>query len=149
MPYWNLYYHFVWVTKNRLLLIDSVLEPEIYRAIAAKAQKLGGFVHAIGGIEDHVHLAVSVPPKIALAKFVGDVKGNSSHFVNYVIKPEYEFHWQAEYGVVSFGERNLASVVRYIHSQKQHHANGTLIAAMEVPDGCGSLGIARPTMSAR
>ena len=134
MPYWKLYYHFVWGTKNRLLLIDSVLEPEIYRAIAAKAQKLGGFVHAIGGIEDHVHLAVSFPPKIAPAKFIGDVKGNSSHFVNYVIKPEYEFHWQAEYGVVSFGERNLASVVRYIHSQKQHHAEGTLIAAMERMD---------------
>ena len=134
MPYWKLYYHFVWGTKNRLLLIDSVLEPEIYRAIAAKAQKLGGFVHAIGGIEDRVHLAVSFPPKIAPAKFIGDVKGNSSHFVNYVIKPEYEFHWQAEYGVVSFGERNLASVVRYIHSQKQHHAEGTLIAAMERMD---------------
>ena len=83
------------------------------------------------GTDDHVRFGVSIPPKIAPAKFIGDVKGNSSHFVNYVIKPDFEFHWQAEYGVVSFGERNLASVVRYIHNQKQHHAEGTLIAAME------------------
>ncbi len=48
MPYWKLYYHFIWGTKNRLPLIDSALEPELYRAIAAKAQDIGGFVHAIG-----------------------------------------------------------------------------------------------------
>lgn len=134
MPYWKLYYHFVWGTKKRLPLIDSVLEPELYRAIAAKVQALGGFIHALGGTVDHAHLAVSIPSKLAPAKFIGDVKGNSSHFVNHVIKPDFEFYWQDEYGVLSFGERNLASVVRYIHNQKQHHADGTFIAAMERMD---------------
>ena len=134
MAYWQLYYHFIWGTKNRLPLIESALEPDLYRVIAAKAQDMGGFVHAIGGIEDHVHLAVSLPPKLAPAKFIGDVKGNSSHYVNHVVKPDFEFHWQDEYGVLSFGERNLASVVRYIHNQKGHHAGGTLIAAMERMD---------------
>lgn len=131
MPYWKLYFHFIWGTKNRLPLIDASLEPELYRAIAAKVKSLGGFVHAIGGIEEHVHLAVSVPPKIAPAKFIGDVKGNSSHYVNHIIKPDYEFYWQDEYGVLSFGEKNLPGIVRYIRNQKQHHAEGTLITAME------------------
>lgn len=90
-----------------------------------------GFAHAIGGTEDHVHLAVSIPPKIAPAKFIGDVKGNSSHYVNHVINPDFEFHWQDQYGVFSFGEKNLSAVVKYIQNQKQHHADGTLIAAME------------------
>lgn len=134
MPYWKLYYHFVWSTKNRLPLIDSTLEPELYRVIVAKAQDMGGFVHAIGGMEEHAHLAVSIPPKLAPAKFIGDVKGNSSHYVNHVVKPDFEFYWQDEYGVLSFGERNLPSVVRYIHNQKQRHADGTLIAAMERMD---------------
>jgi len=134
MPYWKLYYHFIWGTKNRLPLIDSTLEPELYRAIAGKAQKLGGFVQAIGGVEDHVHFGVSFPPKVAPAKFIGDVKGNSSHYVNHVIRPDFEFYWQDEYGVLSFGERNLSSVVRYIHNQKQHHAEGTLIESMERMD---------------
>jgi REP element-mobilizing transposase RayT len=134
MPYWKLYYHFIWGVKNRMPFIDSTLEPELYRAIVAKAQTMEGYVHAIGGIEDHVHLAVSIPPKIAPAKFIGDVKGNSSHFVNHVIKPDFEFHWQDEYGVLSFGEKNLSAVVRYIHNQKQHHADGTLIEAMERMD---------------
>lgn len=92
---------------------------------------MDGFVHAIGGIEDHVHLAVSIPPKIAPAKFIGDVKGNSSHFINHVIRPDFEFRWQTEYGLLSFGERNLPAIVRYIRNQKQHHANGDLIATLE------------------
>ncbi|MBK8824147.1 MAG: IS200/IS605 family transposase, partial [Anaerolineales bacterium] len=112
-------------------LLISTLEPKLYRAMAAKAQDMEGFVHAIGGVEDHVHLAVSIPPKVAPAKFIGEVKGNSSHFVNHVLKPDFEFYWQDEYGVLSFGEKNLSAVVRYIQNQKQHHADGTLIAEME------------------
>jgi putative transposase len=131
MPYWKLYYHFIWGTKNRLPLIDTAFESELYGVIAAKAKDLGGFVHAIGGTEDHIHLGISIPPKLAPAKFIGDVKGNSSHYVNHVIKPDFEFYWQDEYGVLSFGEKNLSAIVKYIHNQKQHHAEGTLIAAME------------------
>ena len=58
MPYWQLYYHFIWGTKNRLPLIDSALEPDLYRAIVAKAQGLGAFVHAIGGMEDLISLCL-------------------------------------------------------------------------------------------
>ena len=131
MPYWKLCYHFVWGTNNRLPLIDTDFEPELYRVIAAKVKDLSGFVHTIGGIEDHVHLAVSIPPKVAPAKFIGDVKGNSSRYVNHVIKPDFEFYWQDEYSVLSFGEKKLSAILRYIQDQKQHHAEGTLIAVME------------------
>jgi putative transposase len=134
MPYWKLYYHFVWGTKHRLPLIDASFETELYRVIAAKARDMDGFVHASGGMADHVHLAVSIPPKIAPAKFIGDVKGSSSHFVNYVIKPHFEFHWQDAYGVFSFGEKSLFAIKEYIQNQKQHHADGALIAAMEQMD---------------
>jgi putative transposase len=96
MPYWKLYYHFVFGTKHRLPLIAPTLAPELYRVMAAKVQSLGGFVHAIGGVEDHAHLAASVPPKLAPAKFIGDVKGNSSHYVNHVIKPDFE--WDKPHG---------------------------------------------------
>ena len=134
MPYWKLYYHFIWGTKNRLPLINSAFESELYKVIAAKVKTMDGFVHAIGGTEEHVHLAVSIPPKVAPAKFIGDVKGNSSHYINHIIKPDFEFHWQDEYGVLSLGEKNLPAIVKYIHNQKQHHADGTLIAAMERMD---------------
>jgi putative transposase len=132
MPYSKLYYHFIWATKERLPLIEPAFELDLYRAIAAKVQKMDGFVHAIDGTTDHLHLATSFPPKLAPAHFIGEVKGNASHFINHVTKPDFEFHWQDEYGVLTFGEKNLSAVVRYIQNQKKHHADGTVIAALEI-----------------
>ena len=68
MPYWKLYYHFIWGTKNRLPLIDAAFESELYRVIAAKAKDMGGFVHAMGGSEDHVHLGGFRPAKGCTSK---------------------------------------------------------------------------------
>lgn len=131
MPHWRLFYHFVWGTKNREPVIAPEWEDSLHNAVAAKAADLGAFVHAVGGIEDHVHLVVSVPPKIALSTFIGQVKGNSSHFVNHELDAGIYFGWQAEYGVVSFGGKMLDMVVRYAKNQRKHHANGTTIAMLE------------------
>lgn len=131
MPYWRLFYHFVWGTVRREALIASSFERFLYRAIVAKASKLGGIVHAIGGTADHVHLVVSIPPRVAPARFIGEVKGNSSHFVNHVIRPGYQFAWQNEYGVVSFSEHQLEHIVQYVRNQPVHHAQGKLSPLLE------------------
>ncbi|MCL5995360.1 MAG: IS200/IS605 family transposase [Chloroflexi bacterium] len=129
MAYWRLFYHIVWSTKNRHPLIQAEFEGSLHNVIAAKAKQLGAMVHAVGGIEDHVHLAASVPPKISLSVFISQVKGNSSHFVNQSLG--IPFAWQSEYGVVSFGGKNLDLVVKYVKSQHQHHAEQTLLAFLE------------------
>lgn len=131
MPYWRLFYHFVWGTKQREPLIGQGFEQRLYGVIAAKVIQLEGVVHAVGGTNDHVHLVVSVPPSIALSTFIGQVKGNSSHFVNQEIRAGHRFAWQEGYGVVSFGERHLAWIVRYTHHQKRHHEQGSAIEYLE------------------
>jgi putative transposase len=135
MPYWRLFYHFVWGTKYGEPLIVQDFQEALYKAIAAKVISLEGIAHAVGGISDHVHLVVSVPPKIALATFIGQVKGNASHFVNHEIGPGYLFGWQDEYGVLSFGERHLSWVVGYTLNQAQHHGQSTTLARLERMSG--------------
>ena len=131
MPYWRLFYHFVWGTKNREPLIAPEWEDSLHNVIAAKATELGAFVHAVGGTEDHAHLVVSVPPKIALSTFIGQVKGNSSHFVNHELNVDIHFAWQAEYGVVSFGGKMLNMVAGYAKNQRKHHKERTTIVMLE------------------
>ena len=77
MPYYRLFYHIVWTTQDRLPLIKVEFEVSLHNVIAAKAKNLGALVYAVGGIEDHIHLAATVPPKIALADFIGQIKENS------------------------------------------------------------------------
>ncbi len=101
------------------------------RVIAAKAVSLNAVVHAVGVIEDHVHLAASVPPRLALSEFVGQVKGNSSHWANHVLNLPYQFAWQGDYGVVSFGGKQLDMVVQYLKNQRQHHQRGTCLPFLE------------------
>ena len=130
MPYWRLFYHVVWGTKNRLPLIESAWEEDLHGYIWGKATALECIPHAINGMSEHLHVVISIPPKLAVATLIGQLKGASSHHVN----DNYAdgvFAWQAEYGVLSFSERSLSRVVDYVKNQKKHHAANTLNMSME------------------
>jgi REP element-mobilizing transposase RayT len=132
MALWRLYYHLVWATKERQPLINSDREDELYRYIIAKADALGCIVHAIGGIEDHIHLIVSIPPTLALAEFVKKIKGSSAHYLNQALSASLDkFGWQEGYGVFSLGGKQLEQAVDYVKNQKAHHLNGIAIASLE------------------
>ena len=63
MPYCQLYYHLVWTTKERQPLLAGDRGSVVYDFVRAKACGLDGFVYALNGTEDHVHLVVSIPPR--------------------------------------------------------------------------------------
>lgn len=77
------------------------------------------------------HIAVTVPPTLLINDWIGKVKVASSHYVNHEIANRKVLDWQAAYGVVSFGTKDLESVVNYIRNQKEHHKKGTTIERVE------------------
>ncbi len=132
MSLWRLYYHIVWATKERQPLITSDKETELYNYIIGKSNSLNCRLHAIGGIEDHIHLVVSIPPTIAIAEFVKKIKGSSSHHFNHNLCPTSEkFAWQEGYGVFSLGSKQLEQAVIYVQNQKIHHLEGTVNSHLE------------------
>ncbi len=131
MPFWRLFYHMVWATKNRDPLILPSFEADMWKVIVGKGAELGALVHAVGGTEDHVHVVASVPPRISLSEFIQQLKGSSSHFANHRPESTQTFGWQAEYGVVSFDGKRLDQIVRYAKNQREHHQTGTTIAVLE------------------
>jgi REP element-mobilizing transposase RayT len=135
MPYWQLFYHLVWSTKQRQPLITPEVEPHIYRYLVSKATGLNGVVFAIGGVEDHVHMVVAIPPSIAVANFVGKVKGTASTRLNKSGISTVRFEWQGEYGAFSFDAKRLPNYISYVKKQKEHHAKGTLIPVLERASG--------------
>ena len=131
MPYWRLFYHIVWATKDRRPLIQDAFAASLYARMTQKATQVGAIVHAVNGVEDHVHLAVSVPPAIALAEFVRQVKGSSSHFMSRELDAPLDFGWQPDYGVISLDSKQMDRVAHYVKAQRQHHAQRTTIPALE------------------
>jgi putative transposase len=131
LPYWQLFYHAVWSTRFRERLLEPVVEPVAYELIQGKAMALGAKVFALNGMEDHVHLVVAIPPKLAPAFFIGQVKGSSSTRLNKSGLFNRPFSWQDEYAVFSLDAKRLRYHVAYVQNQKVHHARSTVIPALE------------------
>jgi putative transposase len=132
VPYWQFYYHLVWATKHREPTIDDEVAALIRREINDACNKHQAVPHAIGLMPDHLHIAISIPPKIAVAEFIGQIKGTSSFKINKLSGEDRgRFSWQTEYGALSFGERSLATVVAYVNNQTTHHAENTLWPTFE------------------
>ena len=124
--------HFVWHVKGNLPIISETVEPRLHRYIRSYALQAKGLIfHEIGGTETHVHIAVSVPPTLLIADWIGKVKGASSHYVNRELANRKLLDWQTGYGVVSFGTKDLEWVVNYIRNQREHHKTGTTIGRLE------------------
>ena len=134
MTYWRLFCHLVWGTKARESLIDDERADVIERSIRAACHEMGVIVHALGGMPDHRHLAVSIPPRLAIADFMRRIKGESSHLLNHSAGRDGGswFGWQAEYGAISFGDGSLPRIVAYIQNQAEHHAANTLWPSLEL-----------------
>jgi putative transposase len=131
MPYCQLFYHLIWSTKNRLPLLTAQVEPVIHDFLRAKAIGLGATVFALNGTQDHVHVVVSIPPKIAVARFVGQVKAVASTRFNKSVPDGPLFFWQDEYGAFSFDAKRLPNYVAYVNNQKEHHSQNTFIPILE------------------
>ena len=77
---------------------------------------------AIGGTENHVHILFHLSPKLALAKAVQLLMGNSSKWMG---EQKIDFAWQEGYGAFSVSSSNLEAVTRYIRNQEVHHRKFT------------------------
>jgi REP element-mobilizing transposase RayT len=135
MAFWRHYYHLVWATKERLPLISDDVESELYKYIFGKITSLQCISYAIGGIDNHIHLVASIPPKLSIADFVKNIKGSSSYHLNHGgVEFQSAFGWQRGYGSFTLGKRQLDHAIHYVLNQKQHHLQNTVILALERDD---------------
>ncbi len=124
--------HITWHVKESQPIISEVIEPRLHKYLKHYAlQTKGVFVHEVGGTETHVHLAASIPPTLLISEWIGKLKGASSHHVNHELVNRKLLDWQAGYGVVSFGNKDLEWVINYLRNQKEHHRKGTGVERLE------------------
>ena len=130
----RVYLHLILSTHQRLPLLTPEIERDVYRCIEHEATRLKCKVLAIGGMPDHVHLAIKLPAVVDYARFMNQIKGVSSHFVHDQL-PEHEgFKWQSGYAAYSVDPERLDVVISYINRQKEHHADQTLHPEWEETD---------------
>ncbi len=121
MSYTTSYYHVVFRTYRSEPTIPIKYERELYAYINGLAQQLNCKVLRIGGMPEHIHLFVSLPPDLPIASFVQQIKSDSSKWLK--ANPHFPrfFGWARGYAGISKSERDKSTVIRYIMRQKEHH----------------------------
>jgi REP element-mobilizing transposase RayT len=117
--FYSLHYHVVFSTKERRPLIRLDWRPRLHEYLGGTVRGLGGVAEAVGGVEDHVHLLVSLKTTDAPAEMVREVKKASSVWAGENHEPL--FGWQEGYAVFSVSWTHVPVVSQYIAGQETHH----------------------------
>ena len=112
-------------------MIRGKIEDRLYHYLTHKILETPGvLLHAIGGVEDHIHVGVSAPADLLMSDWIGKLKGSSSYYINHEVQPK-SLQWQRGYGILTFGTKDLKWVIEYIQNQKEHHGRGTIHERLE------------------
>jgi REP element-mobilizing transposase RayT len=118
-------FHCVFSTKERRKLIVPALQDQLWPYLGGIARNNKMKAFAIGGIEDHVHLLLSLPATLDVAKALQLIKGGSSKWIHDSFSDRRDFAWQEGYGAFSVGISQIESTVEYIRKQPEHHRHKT------------------------
>jgi putative transposase len=114
-------YHVVFSTKERRKFINADLQARLWPYLGGIARENDMKALAIGGVEDHVHLLLSLPSTLTFAKAMQLIKGGSSKWIHDEFPALQEFAWQEGYGAFSIGISQIDDTKRYIVNQAEHH----------------------------
>ena len=119
------YSHLVFSTKNREALITGDLESRLFEYMGGIVRDMGAACVEINGMPDHIHLIIRDSKAVDDIKFIKELKGSSSRWVNESLDLPGRFSWQAGYGWFSVGPADVEQACAYVRRQKEHHAKVT------------------------
>jgi REP element-mobilizing transposase RayT len=125
MSYISSYFHCVFSTKERRRLITPELRDRLWPFLGGIARQNKMKAIEIGGVEDHVHILLSLPSTMAISKMLQLIKGGSSKWIHETFPEHRLFAWQEEYGAFSVSVSQLDKTIEYIKGQETHHRKMT------------------------
>jgi putative transposase len=123
-----LHVHLVFVTKYRRDVLSELAIRDLRRIFAKVCRDFESELIECDGEDDHIHLLVHYPPKVALSKLVNSLKGVSSRLLR-ENRPEItgRYHkgvlWSPSYFAASCGGAPLSVIAEYVKAQREA-ANG-------------------------
>ena len=118
--YTQIYLHLVFAVARREALIGENWAGKLHTYLAGICRNRHHFVHAINGVDDHVHLLVGMHPAESVASLVKELKGQSTRWIN----DNYlhgAFSWQSGYAAFSVSQSLVEKTTQYITHQEDHH----------------------------
>jgi len=116
-------YHIVWVPKYRFRILKGLIKEELEKDIRMLCEWKKSEVLELNIQEDHIHLVVSIPPKVSISEMMGMLKGKTAiklfkSYPELKKKPYWGNHfWARGYFVNTVG-LNEDMIRRYVKFQE-------------------------------
>ena len=117
--------HVIFSTKERRPFLAPDTSSKLHAYLATVARNAGCEAYRVGGVADHVHLAIRLSRTITIADLVETLKTSASKWVKTQAPDLETFAWQRGYGCFSVGPADLAALKTYIDDQENHHRTRT------------------------
>ncbi len=117
--------HVIFSTKDREPCLASDVRPRLHAYLATVARNAEWECHRVGGVADHVHLAIGLARTVTIAGLVEDLKTSSSKWLKTQSPGLAGFAWQRGYGAFSVSPKDVAALCDYIDTQEEHHRTRT------------------------
>ncbi len=120
---WKCQYHIVFIPKYRKKVLYGQLKEDVRDIIKTLCKYKGVEIISGAVCSDHVHLCVSIPPKIKVSEFMGYLKGKSTLMI-YDRHPNLQSKWDKAfwargYYVATVGNVTEAAIKKYIEEQSE------------------------------
>jgi len=117
-------YHIVWVPKYRYKVLEGAIKEHLEREIRKLSEWKGVEVEELNIQKDHIHIIVSIPPKISVSEYMGYMKGKTAIKLFQVkqemrVKPYWGGHFWARGYFVSTVGLNEEVIRRYVKYQEE------------------------------
>ena len=118
---WRCQYHIVLTPKYRRQIIYGKYKAEIGKILRTLCERNGIEIIEANACRDHIHMLVSIPPKMSVSRAMGILKGKSAlmifdRFANLKYKYGNRHFWCRGYFVDTVG-RNKTAIQKYIQDQ--------------------------------
>ena len=135
---WRCKYHIVFAPKYRRQVIYGKIKVDLGKIIRKLSEQKGVEIIEANACKDHIHILVSIPPKISVSKFMGYLKGKSSLMIfdrhaNLKYRYGNRRFWCKGYYVDTVG-RNKKVIEEYIKNQIQEDIINDQISMKEYID---------------
>lgn len=119
--YRQILYHTIIDPYKREKVLTQQNENRLYSYIRAIINNKKCVLYAINGIEDHIHMLISIRVDIAISDFMKDLKVSSSKFIKQnKLFPCFK-SWAVGYSIFTKDYSSLEMIKHYIDNQKEHH----------------------------
>ena len=113
--------HYTFSTKNREKVLNEEIRKRLWPYMTSIANENGMKALAVGGVEDHAHVLISLPARLSPARAIQIIKTGSSRWIRATFPGMKTFHWQDGYGAFSISKSRVDRTIEYIDNQEEHH----------------------------